>query len=183
MDWLMIWQSLQSLLLLFLPPFFGVLAAFGLQRYWSWIEDGRAKKRLHLDIKRELGLCFLILQETENELVKNSDSDIYVRKANLLPTDIWKSGVSSGSLKLIPHDRRFVFAQTYFRIECHNSEAERVREISILAASEEKPKTTEPRLFTNLEKLQNELSRRLRDSDAALRKDINNLLNTQNIWN
>jgi len=165
MDWLQ-----------FLPSFFGVLAAFGLNRYWSWIEDGRSRKKLYRDIKRELEQCSVILQGIERYLVKESDYDIYLQKGNLLPMDIWKSGVSSGSLRLIPYDHKTKFAEIYFRIESHNNDAEKVREVGTLGATLEKPKTTETRQFTNLEKLQNELHRNLRDSDSALHTDINNLL-------
>jgi len=43
-------------LLSFLPPFFGVLVAFLIQRGWSWIEDRRARKKLLQSVKKELEL-------------------------------------------------------------------------------------------------------------------------------
>jgi hypothetical protein len=161
----------------FLPPFFGVLAAFLIQRVWSWFEDRGSRKKLLKGIKQELESC----------------SEKLIGEGNLLPTDIWKSGVSSGSLKLIPHDLKTEFAKIYFRIECHNFEAEKVREVSILAATtQKKPKAViDAELqgrkvkvetpWTYAEMLHHELSVRLRKWEEGLKRDIDKLLK-QNIW-
>jgi hypothetical protein len=139
------WQSL----LPFLPPFLGVLAAFLIQRVWSWTEDRGNRKKLLQGIKKELESC----------------SEKLIGEGNLLPTDIWKSGVSSGSLKLIPHDRKTEFAKIYFRIECHNFEAEKVRDVNILAATDkDKARPENKWAFSDTQKLHNALSNRLRGS-------------------
>jgi hypothetical protein len=98
-------------------------------------------------------------------------------------TDQWKSAVSTGSLKLLPHDRKFELASLYFRIECHNYEAEKVRDVSILAATDKERVNVPTKLFglSNTQKLHIALSKRLVESEEALRNDINNLLK-QNIW-
>jgi hypothetical protein len=41
----------------FLPPFFGVLVAFLIQRIWSWTEGRGSTKKLLQDIKKELKSC------------------------------------------------------------------------------------------------------------------------------
>jgi hypothetical protein len=162
----------------FLPPFFGVLAAFLIQRGWSWIEDRRGRKKLLQGIKKELKHC----------------SDLLVGKGNLVPTDMWKSGVSSGLMKLVPYDLKMELASIYFAIDCHNHEAERVRDVSILAATtQEKPKAEidvelqdkrKVRVespWTHAEILHSELSVRLVKREEELKRDIDNLLG-RNIW-
>lgn len=161
----------------FLPPFFGVLAAFLIQRGWSWIEDRRSKKKLLQDIKKELKSC----------------SDKLIGQGNLVPTDMWKAGVSSGVLRLIPHDRKMELASIYFRIDCHNFESEKVREVSILAATtQEKPKVdvevelgeqkaTVHTPWTAAQMLHQDLTVRLRKEETELKRDIDNLL-SRDIW-
>jgi hypothetical protein len=159
-------QPILSTLGTFLPPFFGVLVAFLIQRTWTWNENRDSKKKLLKDIKQELTLCFQRL----------------IGQGNLLPTDIWKSTVSTGSLKLIPYIHKFELASIYFRIECHNYEAEKVREVSIIAATtKEKSETTSFHLFSDTERLHNDLSRRLVGSEAELKKDIEHIL-SQKMW-
>jgi len=165
----------------FLPPFFGVLAAFLIQRAWSWNEDQSSKKKLLKDIRKELTSC----------------SERLVGQGNLVPTDIWKSAVSSGTLKVIPHDRKSELASIYFKIECHNYEAEKVRDVGILAETTqtEKPKAKREygkegegeRLIINIidrtdaQLLWDELSVRLKKSEEELKKAIDDLLK-QDIW-
>jgi hypothetical protein len=156
MDWLQ-----------FLPPFFGVLAAFLIQRIWSWFEDRDNKKKLLQGIKKELERC----------------SELLVGKGNIVPTDLWKSGVSSGSLKLIPHDHKIELAEIYFKIECHNFDAEKVFELMILASTDkDKARPENQWIFSDTQKLYNTLSNRLVEKEAALRKEIDDLLK-QDSWN
>jgi hypothetical protein len=150
----------------FLAPFFGVLVAFIIQ--WAWVrnENTSSKEKLLKDINKELTSC----------------SQRLVGEGNLLPIDIWKSAVSSGSLKLISHDHKFELASIYFRIECHNYEAEKVRDVSILAATDkDKARAENQWLYSNSEKLHIALSNRLIESEKALHSDIDNLLK-QKIW-
>lgn len=131
-----------------------------------------------MDIKKELESC----------------SDKLVGQGNLLPIDIWKAGVSSGLLRLIPYDLKMKLASIYFRIDCHNYEAEKVRDVSILAATtQEKPKAEIDVEFhgekvmvetewTHAELLHSELSVRLKKWEEELKKDIDNLLK-QNVGN
>lgn len=150
----------------FLPPFFGVLVAFLIERTWTFLENRSSKKKLLADIKKELASC----------------SDLLVGQGNLVPTDIWRSAVSSGSLKLIPHDRKFDLASIYFKIECHNYEAEKVRDVSILAATDkDKARRENQYMYSDSEKLHIALSNRLFDSEVALKKDIGIILK-KNIW-
>ncbi len=165
----------------FLPPFFGVLVAFLIQRAWTSLENRSSKKKLLNDIKKELASC----------------SDLLVGKGNLVPTDLWKSAVSSGSLKLIPHDRKFDLASIYFRIECHNYEAEKVRDVGTLAETTQTEKSKAKREFgkegekliiniidrTDAQLLWEALSARLKKSAEELKKDIDDLLKQQKIWN
>jgi hypothetical protein len=150
----------------FLPPFFGVLVAFLVQRGWTTLENRNAKIKLLTDIRKELARC----------------SDLLVGQGKLVPTDLWKSAVSSGSLKLIPHDRKFDLASIYFRIECHNYTAEKVWDVMVLATTDkDKEPPQKLRMFSDAEKLHFELSRRLIESEEALKIDIDIILK-QNIW-
>jgi len=101
---------------------------------------------------------------------------------------MWKGGLSSGFLKLIPHEFKNELASIYFRLECHNYESEKVRYVSILAATtQEKPKAQiDAKLsgkavivetpWTHAELLHSELVVRLKKSEKTLRKDIDSLL-------
>lgn len=160
-----------------LPPFFGVLLAFLVERLWKRYEENKDRKKFLQGIKKELELC----------------AGLLVRRGNLLPTDMWKSGISAGLLKLIPYQTKIELTSIYFRIDCHNNEAEKVRQVSILAATtKEKPKATiDAKLgdqpvkvetpWTNAELLHSTLSVRLKKEEKNLRDDINKLLK-QNIW-
>jgi len=145
----------------FLPPFFGVLAAFVLQWLGKKYERRRDRKQFLQEIKKELEACYQFLKG----------------QGNLLPIDMWESGKASGFLSLIRHEIKVQLAAVYFRIECHNYEAEKLREVSILAATtKQKREGTEPYWFSDAERLHSDLSNRLFESEIALRKDINELL-------
>jgi len=49
----MSWESLLS----FLPPFFGVLIAFLIQRLWQHHTDGKDRQKFLQDIKKEREAC------------------------------------------------------------------------------------------------------------------------------
>ena len=167
------WQSFVP----FFASFFGVLAAFILQ----WL--GRRNEK-EIDRKQ-------FVQEIRNEL--QSCSQRLTEDGNLLPRDMWESGKASGWLSLIPHEVKTQLASIYFRIECHNYEAEKVRQVSILAATtKEKPKAeVEIELenkkvivesaWTHAELLFSDLGVRLKEEEIELKKDIDSLLK-QNIW-
>jgi len=161
----------------FLPPFLGVLVAFVLQWLGKRYEKGKDRERFVQEIRKELELC----------------SQKLTGEGNLLPKDMWESGKASGWLSLMPHEPKVQLASIYFRIECHNYEAEKVREVSILAATtQEKPKADikaklgdRPAIvhtpWTHAELLHSELSVRLRKGEEALKKDIDQFLK-QDIW-
>jgi len=168
-----VWQ----LSLSFLPPFLGVLGAFLIQRLWQRHQDGKDRQKFLQDVKKELESC----------------SKMLIGEGNLCPIDMWKSGISSGLLRLIPSETRNELSSIYFRLECHNYEAEKVRDVSILAVADKgKPQASvKPQpvlknrpavMYTYTELLHWQLSLRLRDSEEKLRKDIDALLNKQ-IWN
>jgi hypothetical protein len=103
----------------FVPPFFGVLAAFVLQ--WAAKSYERSKDReqfLH-EIKKELESC----------------SKLLTGAGQLLPIDIWDYGKASDLLRLIPREARTQLAGLYYGIQCYNYEATKVRDVSILAAT------------------------------------------------
>jgi hypothetical protein len=140
----------------FLPPligsFVGVLVGFGLNRRWTnWIEE-KTCKTFYRDIKKELKNCL----------------DRLTGEGKLLPNDIWKSGVSSGLLQLIPYEIKHRLASVYFKIECFNYEATRVRDISVMVGTGEQ----------NLQLLHysRDLSNKLRESEEALKKEISEIL-------
>lgn len=159
----------------FLSPFLGVLAAFLVQRVWQHYKDGKDEQKFLQDVKKELESC----------------SEKLVGEGNLCPTDMWNSGIASGLLKLVPSEMKNELASIYFRLECHNYEAKKVREVSILAAAEKgKPQTIikiepvlksgPPIIKTYTEMLHYQLSIRLRDTEKKLLSDIHQLLKGQN---
>jgi hypothetical protein len=111
--------SLEAIIL-FLPSFFGVLAAFAIQRLWQKIQDSKDRQNLLKDLRCELEKC--------SKLLKG--------EGNLCPIDMWKSAIATGLLKLIPYEIKEEFASIYFRLDCHNYEAEKVREVSIMSTME-----------------------------------------------
>ena len=155
---------------------FGIVVTFAIERVHKAYEVRRDRGKFLRIVKREL-------EESRNLLTGDG---------NLLPTDMWRSGISTGSLKLISYDDQILLARVYFRIECHNYEAEKVRDVSILAASEKgKPqklvkiepvmKQSPAEFHTYSELLHWQLSLRLRESEKSLRRDIDSLLEKR-IW-
>jgi len=174
------WESILPVLGSFLPPFFGVLAAFMLQ--WTAKKYDRGKDRKQF------------LQETRKELEACSQGLLSSPFANILPIDMWESGKASGFLSLISHEVKFQLAEIYFRIKCHNYEAEKVRDVDIIAQTENGKKTTNLELkggeqtiplreWTKSEKFVHYLAVELRKGDQKLKKDIDDLLKQQKIWN
>jgi len=164
-------------ILLFLPSFFGVLAAFAIQRLWQKIQDSKDRQKLLKDLKAELEKC----------------SKLLIGEGNLCPVTMWKSGIATGLLKLIPYETKEELASIYFRLECHNYEAEKVREVSIMSMmGKGKPQNINkieplmkktPSVFkTYGEILHWQLSLRLIDSEKKLKNDIEKLL-TKQVWN
>jgi len=158
----------------FLSPFLGVLAAFLVQRGWQRYKDGKDKQKFLQDLKKELESC----------------SKKLVGEGNLCPMDMWNSGIASGLLKLVPREMKNELASIYFRISCHNYEATKVREVSILATAEKgkpqaivkiKPvlKSGPPVIQTFTEMLHYQLSIRLRDDEKQLQSDIKQFLKDQ----
>ena len=158
-------------ILIFLPSFFGVLAAFGFQRVWQKYQDSNDRQKLLQGFKAELEKC----------------SKFLVGDGNLCPIYMWKLGIATGLLKLLSFEVKEELASIYFRLECHNYEAEKVRDVSIMSTLEKgKPQNiikivpvmkNSPVVFkTHAEILHWQLSNRLRVSEETLQKDINNLL-------
>jgi len=168
MDWVSLLLSL---------GIFGVLLAFVINRLWNKYDVIKARKKFLQSIKMELDECYSLLEG----------------EGNLLPIDMWKSGIFTGSLRLIPYEIRSSLARVFFKIECHNYEAEKIRYVSILAATtKEKPKAKiinqhgeklveieTP--WTHAELLHNELSVRLRKEEEKLKEEISKLLK-QDFW-
>jgi hypothetical protein len=48
---------------------------------------------------------------------------------------MWEAGKEAGFIGLLKHENKTTLASLYFRIKCHNYEAEKVRDVSILAES------------------------------------------------
>jgi len=168
MDWVSLLLSL---------GLFGVLLTLMIDIARNAYEVRRNKGKFLQSVKKELEECHSLLNG----------------EGKLLPTDMWKSGISTGSLKLISYEDQILLARVYFRIECHNYEAEKVRDVSILAASEKgKPqklvkietvmKQSPAEFYTYSELLHWQLSLQLRESEKILRSDIDSLLKRQ-IWN
>ncbi len=164
----------------FLPPFFGVLAAFVLQWLAKRHEKGKDRKKFLSEIKREL----------------KKGSSLLVGEGVLLPTDIWESGKSSGLLGLLDSAVKLKLASVYFDIQGHNYESVKVRDVGILAETTkaEKPKAeilvdfpAENKVelfktnFTHAQLLWNALSDRLRNSEKNLKKTIEDTI-ASDIW-
>ena len=160
MDWVSLLLSL---------GIFGVLLAFVIERIWKACEESRDKRKFLQSIKKELEEC--------DSLLKG--------EGNLLPIDMWKSGIFTGSLKLIPYEIGISLARVYFEIECHNYEAEKVRDVGVLAyTTAYRPKvpiTQIKKELTHAQLLHSVLSERLVKKEKDLRADIERLLK-QNIW-
>ncbi|MGD2066558.1 MAG: hypothetical protein PVI43_05250 [Candidatus Bathyarchaeota archaeon] len=173
------WEPVFSTLKSFLPPFFGVLFAFLIDRLWTRHKDRGSRKKLKQELKDELTRC----------------SNLLVGKGNLLPVDIWKSSVFSGSLKLLKQEFKLKLASIYFNIDCHNYTAEKVWDAGMIAKTtkSEKPmakidaklegKDVEIEVpWTYPELVWNTLSVNLKKTEDDLKKEIEDLL-SQDSWN
>jgi len=161
----------------FLPPFFGVLAAFALQWVGKRYERSKDRQQFLQEIRREFKSC----------------SELLTGAAQLLPTDMWESGKASGLLNLLSHEAKTKLATAYFAIGSHNYESVKLREVSILAATtKEKPKAeieldfpdkkvTMETPWTPAELLHQGLTIRLVDTEKGLKKHIDDLLK-EDIW-
>ncbi|MGB8781016.1 MAG: hypothetical protein WCD81_10265 [Candidatus Bathyarchaeia archaeon] len=171
------WQILVPFIPFF-ASFFGVLAAFFFQWLGRRYDRNQDRKKFLKDLKHEL--------ETVSSLLTGT--------GQLLPTDMWESGKSSGFLSLLSHEVKIKFAATYFAIGSHNYEAVKVRDVSILSRTTkgEKPKadveieqdgkTTvveSPYTFTEL--LWYTLSITLIETEKGLKKHIDDYLK-EDIW-
>ena len=45
---------------------------------------------------------------------------------------MWEAGKEAGFIALLKHENKTTLASLYFRIKCHNYEAEKARDVSIL---------------------------------------------------
>jgi hypothetical protein len=162
----------------FFASFFGVLTAFFLQWLGKLYDRRKDRKQFLNDIKHEL--------ETSSTLLTGA--------GQLLPTDMWESGKSSGFLSLLSYEVKIKLAKTYFAIASHNYEAVKVRDVSILSQTTkgEKPKanveikrkdqtTVIQSPWTHPELLWHALSGRLVETEKALKKHIDDLLK-EDIW-
>jgi len=143
----------------FIEPFFGVLAAFGLNRLWDWFKDRRNKKKLKQNLRNELVSCISQLKG----------------KGMLLPTIMWDSTVTSGDVKLLTFDERTRLSSVYFEIGNHNYEAKRVRDSAVVAQ-------TGPRdvILDGMSAPQaywKQLSKALLENEEILKQRISELLN------
>ena len=102
---------------LFVESFLGILAAFGLRRWWGWRKDSQNRKKLKESLKNELEKCMSLLKG----------------EGMLIPTKMWNSTVTSGDVKLLSFNERTQLSSIYFEIENHNYEAKRVRDSAIVA--------------------------------------------------
>jgi len=96
----------------FLPPFFGVLAAFGLDRLVEWVRKYLSRRNLLRDLREELG-------ETGNKLTG---------AGSLLYPDIWDSAISSGQIRLLKSEQIRKLARVYSFIKGTEYEATRLRD-------------------------------------------------------
>lgn len=171
------WQSFVPFVPFF-ASFFGVLTAFLLQWVGKLYDRRKDRKQFLKDLKHELETGVTLLTGT----------------GQLLPTDMWESGKSSGFLRLLSHEVKIKLATTYFAIAGHNYESVKVRDVGILAETTkaEKPKadveikqgnqtiiTHTPWTYPQL--LWQGLSVRAVESEKALKKHIDDLLK-QDIW-
>lgn len=155
------WQSFVPFIPFF-ASFFGVLAAFLFQWLGRRYDRRQDRKKFLKDIKRELETSSILLTGT----------------GQLLPTDMWESGKSSGFLRLLSYEVKIKLAQTYFAVDSHNYEAEKVRDVGIQSQLtwDEKPKySADPMKFWAL------LSTRAVETEKSLKKHIDDLLK-EDIW-
>jgi len=181
----------------FLPPYFGVLAAFLFEWLWDRHGKNREKSRFLESIREELTQCEKQLGFCIDELKLTEERWEFGEEGHMLPTDMWKFGASDFAIKLIPYKARFMIASLYFKIESYNFEVERFRHVGILAetGSEMKQQEADKKgtIFggsflsfplssrEQAENLYRRLGEKLEKQSIQLREDVNNLLK-QDIW-
>ena len=162
----------------FFASFFGVLTAFLFQWLGKLYDRRKDRKQFLNDLKHEL--------ETGSTLLTGA--------GQLLPTDMWESGKSSGFLSLLSYEVKIKLAKTYFAVASHNYEAVKVRDVGILAETTkaEKPKADVEieqgnqtiiahTPWTHPQLLWQSLSVRLAETEKALKKHIDDLLKDE-MW-
>ena len=146
----------------FFASFFGVLAAFFFQWLGRRYDRMQNRKKFLKDIKRELKTSSTLLTGT----------------GQLLPTDMWESGKSSGFLSLLSYEVKVKLAQTYFAVDSHNYEAEKVRDVGIQS---QLTRDKKPEANADPVKLWGLLSIRAVETEKLLKKHIDDLLK-EDIW-
>jgi hypothetical protein len=139
----------------FFASFFGVLTAFLLQWLGKLYDRRQDRKKFLKDIKHELEI----------------GSTLLTGAGQLLPTDMWESGKSSGFLSLLSYEVKIKLAKTYFAVASHNYEAVKVRDVGILTQT---TKGEQPELWLKL-------SNRLVETEKGLKKHIDDLLKDE-MW-
>ena len=108
-------RATHSLWFPFVPPFFGVLAAFLLERCVSSVRDCRTKKvllrRLHLELRQARDRLSKLLGHT-------------------VPMTSWKLAIYSGRALLLPHETLDKISSLYFDLENYDYEIKLVRGFS-----------------------------------------------------
>ena len=99
----------------FLPPFFGVLSAFGLNYLYSWIKDSGTKRALLRALKAELEQARDRLREEQGKSV---------------PMDNWQLAVHSGRALLLKHEVFSRIGKMYFAVDNYTYEIKLVRQFS-----------------------------------------------------
>ena len=183
----------------FLPPYFGVLAAFLFEWLWDRHGKNREKSRFLESIREELTQCEKQLGFCIDELKLTEERWEFGEEGHMLPTDMWKFGASDFAIKLIPYKTRFMIASLYFKIESYNFEVERFRHVGILAETgsemEQQAANKETDIFgggsflsppplsarEQAENLYRRLGEKLKKQSIQLREEVNTLLK-QDIW-
>jgi hypothetical protein len=99
----------------FLPPFFGVLSAFGLNYLYSWAKDLRTKGTLLKGIRAELEQARDRLRELQGKTV---------------PMDSWRLAIHSGRALLLDHEILSRISKMYFAMDNYTYEIKLVRQFS-----------------------------------------------------
>lgn len=109
----------------FLPPFFGVLAAFGLNGLKEWYSGQKRKINYLKSIRIELDRAESNLNQAISNFDKFNLPDYYAQLANqpvypdILSTPSWNSLISSGDLRLFP-DEASTLGKVYSEIRNYN---------------------------------------------------------------
>lgn len=136
----------------FLSTLMGVFLAFEIERRWQSYRARAVAKNALLNLREELEESRLKLEPKEG---------------NLLPTVYWRSLISTGDITLIESPIRGNIARLFSKIEIHNYEAEKVRDIA------DKAKTSNDNQLLSLWEL---YSKRLAKNEEELMHQIVELL-------